>query len=365
MKIQRRNNNADEKKDRLSDLSDCALLHILSILNIKEAVQTCILSTRWKNLWKQLSILSLNSSQFKTLGCFNKFVSRLLSLRDKRTAVQALNFNSQGIMQSSLLNRIFKYAVSHHIQQLNISAACYIEHFSLCYLSSLSCHTLMSLNLSANNVIDRQRPIFPNSLYLPALTSLCLKGFAFCGCGSGNDGRAEPFSTFNNLNTLTIYSFEILDEQLFVSNVTLVNLTIKSFDDDYCKLELYTPSLCNFDFKGKPVQKLGGSNRNLSSIKHVSIDIPMWSIDENYPAVLLNWLTELVNMESLTVSLYILQVLCSILDSVIGKVDFPYLCNLKSLKVKTLNPTWIPGGVVNSLLQNTPSAEYKIIDLSR
>jgi hypothetical protein len=305
MKIQRCTNE-DAKKDKLSDLSDCVLLYILSILDIKEAVQTCILSTRWKNLWKQLSILSLNSRHFKTPRGFTKFVSRFLSLRDKKTELHTLNlFHRKGIMQSHLLKRIFKYAVSHNIQQLDISAACYTEHFSLCHIS---CHTLMSLNISANVEIGRQRPIFPNSLYLPALTSMCLKFFAFRA--SGNDGRAEPFSSFNNLNTLTIDTFEILpDQNLFISSATLVNLTIETLDDDYCKFELSTPSLCNFKFKGKPVQKLSGSNRNLSSIKDVSIDIPFWSIDENYPAVLLNWLSELVNMESLTVSLKILQVL--------------------------------------------------------
>jgi hypothetical protein len=167
----------------------------------------------------------------------------------------------------------------------------------------------MSLNISANIENGRQRLVFPNSLDLPGLTSLCLKFFAFRA--SGNDGRAaEPFSSFNNLNTLTIDTFEILpDQNLFISSATLVNLTIETLDDDYCKFELSTPSLCNFKFKGKPVQNLSGSNRNLSSIKDVSIDIPFWSIDENYPAVLLNWLSELVNMESLTVSLKILQVL--------------------------------------------------------
>lgn len=35
-----------EIKDRLSDLTDCVILHILSFLNTKDAVQTCILSPK-------------------------------------------------------------------------------------------------------------------------------------------------------------------------------------------------------------------------------------------------------------------------------------------------------------------------------
>ena len=39
-----------ENEDRFSDLPDCVILHILSFLNTKHAVQTCILSPRYKDL---------------------------------------------------------------------------------------------------------------------------------------------------------------------------------------------------------------------------------------------------------------------------------------------------------------------------
>jgi hypothetical protein len=303
MKSQKRSNNTDENQDRLSDLPDCVLFRILSGLDAKKAVQTCILSKRWKNMWRYLSVVSLSSLNFKTLKSFTKFVSRFLSLHDKETALHTLKFHREGIMESHLLKRIFKYAVSHNVEKLYIN--CYVEHFPLRYIS---CHTLTSLNLSANIKMDCQLPIFSNSLNLPALSSLCLESFAFRS--GGNDGCAEPFSSFNNLNTLIIQSFEILDEEyLLISNATLVNLTIKTSAQDYCKIELSTPSLCNFDFSGNPVHKLNGSNGNLSSIKHVSIDIPIWSNKKKISLLLLNWLAKLPNIESLTVSAHILQVL--------------------------------------------------------
>ncbi|AES82311.1 F-box/RNI superfamily protein [Medicago truncatula] len=45
----RRRHNLHYEEDRLSDLPDCVLLHIMSFLKTKCAVQTCILSKRWKN----------------------------------------------------------------------------------------------------------------------------------------------------------------------------------------------------------------------------------------------------------------------------------------------------------------------------
>ncbi|AES88262.1 F-box/FBD-like domain protein [Medicago truncatula] len=41
-------------EDRLSDLPDCVLLHILSMLDSKHRVRTGILSKRWKHLWKHI-----------------------------------------------------------------------------------------------------------------------------------------------------------------------------------------------------------------------------------------------------------------------------------------------------------------------
>lgn len=51
-----------EKMDRISSLPDEILCHILSFLPIKCAVQTCILSSRWKHLWTSLPCLCFDDS---------------------------------------------------------------------------------------------------------------------------------------------------------------------------------------------------------------------------------------------------------------------------------------------------------------
>lgn len=79
--------------------------------------------------------------------------------------------------------------------------------------------------------------------------------------------------------------------------------------ETYFGMELYAPNLCKFNFSGIPVQKLCWGKGNLSSIKQVSIDIiEFWKLNET-SLVLLKWLIELANMESLTISSTTLKVL--------------------------------------------------------
>jgi hypothetical protein len=129
----------------------------------------------------------------------------------------------------------------------------------------------------------------------------------------GDDGRAEPFLALKKLNTLIIDKCEVVDAQnLWILNTTLVNLTIVIRDyprDDCIEIELSTPNLCTFRFIGSPFHKCFGSKSNLSSIKHVDIDVRFMANSAEYSLFLLEWLVELANVESMTLSSPTLQVL--------------------------------------------------------
>ncbi|PNY01114.1 F-box/LRR-repeat protein [Trifolium pratense] len=396
MKRQRQHKNGgneEKNKDIISDLPECILLHILSFLDTKYAVQTCTLSKRWKDLWKHVPTLTLISSSFalswcrKNLKGFSKFVSWILSKRDASTALHTLDFDRTGLVEPHLLKRIVKYAVSHHVQRLRIVIKCDIQHLPSCFFS---CRTLTSLDLYVAHRIDGQRTLFPNSLNLPALTNLSIHAFAFC---INNNGRVEPFSTFNRLNSLIIDNCKVLDAQnLSISSSTLANLTIQSKYELYREIELSTPSLCTFVYTGISFPKLSGNH--LRPVKHLNIDADT-DLKNAEPSVLLSWLIELTNIRSLIVSSTILQVLSLVPDLL--KLKFPSLCNLKSLKVEMkplsyysskalidaklaqlptisreevskiieefkFRSSSIPDGIVAFLLQNSPSAEVHIID---
>ncbi|XP_004501663.1 putative F-box/FBD/LRR-repeat protein At1g78760 [Cicer arietinum] len=383
--------NEIENEDRLSDLPDCIILHILSFIKTKQAVQTCVLSSRWKDLWKLIPVLIFYSSDFGAYKKFTRLVSKVLSLRDSSISLHALDFKRSNDRFEPNLKRIVNYAISHNVQRLRLYFNGDIAQIPP---TLFSCHTLTYLKLFIYPDQGHKTP-FPKSLDLPALTCLKLGHFEFC---VGDDDRAEPFSKFNRLNSLSISSCTVRGgKTLCISSATLVNLTMYNYRYNFYKIELCTPNLCTFVFTGAPYQRLFGSN--VSSLKHVVIDAVVIPYDSEPPLFLISWLQEFANIKSLTVTATTLQVLSLFPDLL--KIKLPSLNNLKSLKVKMeeisygfrltlrdaklrkaksqkeaawirkafkagLEPSsLIPDGVVDFLLQNSRSAEVDFVDRSK
>ncbi|XP_057425718.1 F-box protein At4g22280-like [Lotus japonicus] len=388
----------EDNKDRLSDLHDCILLHILSFLSAKYAVRTCMLSKRWKDLWKRLPNLILLSSDFDTFKFFTKFVSTILTRRDGKTALHTLEFERVGSIQSPLIKRIVNYAVSRNVQRLGIDVEFDMQHLLPCIFT---CHTLTSLKLIVYpKGYSRGSTLLPESLNLPALTTLHLGKFTFCS--SGNN-RADPFSAFKRLKSLIIDRCDLKDaETLYISSLTLVSLALLDPPSQtFYKVELSTPCLHRLACTGSPSLYLDDSG--LSSVQEVDIDIDMYSYSPVPPLILLCWLQGFVNVRSLTVSTNTLQVL-SLVPGLL-KYKLPSLTNMKRLKIKReplsedlkmikivminrereatesrkeaaklrkeADLLWknrrtltapLPDGIVDFLIQNSPSAEVEIID---
>ncbi|CAI8585727.1 unnamed protein product [Vicia faba] len=161
--------------------------------------------------------------------------------------------------------------------------------------------------------------------------------------------------------------------------------------DDYnqpLKLRISPPSLCNLAFTGNTSQKLCLTHP--CSLQHLYIDAEnagfVDSLVQEDSAVLLSSLQGLPNIRSLTVSSNTLQVL-SLVPSLF-KVKLTSFCNLESLQVQ-MKPlsgqlynilsygkfmirgvnlheaTIIPDGVVDCLIQNSPSANVTVIPYNK
>jgi hypothetical protein len=299
-----RHDNHEENEDRLSDLPDGVLLHILSFLNSKHAVQTCVLSPRWKNLWKHIPTLTLHSSEFTNAKKLGMFVTKILNLRDTSTSLRALDFERIGAFEpQKTLKEILNYVCSHNTQltQLGIRVK---GDSSIIFPHISSCQGLTSLKLCVCPKVW-ERTLFPKSLNLPLLTCLDLTDFAFCA--SDNADHAEPFSSFNSLNNLIISSCTVMDASILkISSATLVKLTMLNNSSDFTKIELAAPSLYTITFYGIPYQRLCGSS--LSSVKQVKIDADISTRFEEVSLILFSWLQELDKIKSLTVTASTLQV---------------------------------------------------------
>ncbi|EEC67863.1 hypothetical protein OsI_35486 [Oryza sativa Indica Group] len=67
----------------IDDLPDELLQQILSLLSADEAIKTCVLSRRWRHLWKSTDILrvAFSTERWKSSDEFKKFVNHLVLLR--------------------------------------------------------------------------------------------------------------------------------------------------------------------------------------------------------------------------------------------------------------------------------------------
>ncbi|CAL5067922.1 unnamed protein product [Urochloa decumbens] len=54
--------------DRLSSLPDALIHQIMSFMKARQVVQTCVLATRWKNLWRSVPCLNIDRDEFNTEG---------------------------------------------------------------------------------------------------------------------------------------------------------------------------------------------------------------------------------------------------------------------------------------------------------
>ncbi|GAU41987.1 hypothetical protein TSUD_306930 [Trifolium subterraneum] len=69
-------------EDKISDMPDSLLHHILSFLRIEDAATTSILSKRWRSLWFSQLVLDFDDEPFLDASTFCNFVYSFMAMRD-------------------------------------------------------------------------------------------------------------------------------------------------------------------------------------------------------------------------------------------------------------------------------------------
>ncbi|CAN1266659.1 Putative F-box/LRR-repeat protein At5g02930 [Linum perenne] len=240
----RRSKRIQNRIDWLSDLPDSILYHILSFVDTKSSVQTCILSRRWRSVWKSVDVLNLSKSSFRPNFEFEQYVDRVLSLRSADGRVCKVRTDFRGEQSMHLLDRVVKYAASHGVQEL------FIRHNYVRLLDVVEsvCSCYQSLKVLELNQILLEQNVVGLWSRLELLESLTLTQCPF-------NFDLLAFANFPRLETLKLdrcfHYTEIQTSVLKVTGSRLLNLEIV-FPEFY-SLEIVCPKLQSFSLAIDPV----------------------------------------------------------------------------------------------------------------
>lgn len=355
-----------EDNDMLSELPDIVLLHIMNFMDTKDAIRTCVLSKRWKDLCKRVPNLTFrrrprpraymkNRIETETeTEAFMKFASWVLSNRDDSYSVTLTNLIVDHCAEPGLLDKVIEYALVRDVQNLTVglgSGVAPLKSLALIF----HCQTLTSLKLYSFLVI------LPKSLLLPALKSLHLEKVEF----TATRDQADPFSNCTVLDTLVLGDFSLHNDAkvLCISNSTLSRLTI--FGVRAYKIELSTPNLGSCTISDCVGHELT-SKCNLSLLRDVIIGTSLNTSSTNVDGSnVMGWLQVLANVKILTLHgstfLRMFRVLSNSLPTK-PKLQPPRFARLESLKVA--KHTFVTNEKINRLveclLQNSPMAKIDI-----
>jgi hypothetical protein len=240
--------------DFISKLPDPILHHILGLLKTKKAVQTCVLSKRWKHLWTSLPSLDFSYIDFDDFDddsdddCerFVNFVNALL-LRRKPLDLDVFHLSCYELPNSAQRDWI-RYAINHNVRVLHLSPSKFIPW------STYTCTSLKKLYLYCphRDLASSVRSVnLPNlkklSIYYADLNSNYVKNF-LSGCPKLKFLRVDACNftdciiSHEYLKYLVLVKCQI-KEELFVS---APNLLVFSYEGEFslpCKTTLNMPSL--------------------------------------------------------------------------------------------------------------------------
>ncbi|KAI3877744.1 hypothetical protein MKW98_020225 [Papaver atlanticum] len=150
---------------------------------MKFAVQTSVLSKRWKNIWMSLPYISSDWKSFREGGVidaaerFLTFVDKVFEFRND-SVIQKIKlvFVILNDISVQALNRWILAAVDHNVQRLDINGAhadnlAYEIPYELLNCKSLKSLTILLLGVSTDIIL-------PNSMSLPQIKKMWLGGIS-------------------------------------------------------------------------------------------------------------------------------------------------------------------------------------------
>ncbi|KAF7825793.1 cyclin-like F-box protein [Senna tora] len=180
MAIKRKRNSElnEAKTDRISDLPDCILSHILSFLPTKVAISTSVLSKRWKPLPLSLTTIDLDDTSFcfrdQPQFSFVTFVYRIFLLRPLDVPVKTFRLKCETSYGHDV-DAWIRGAIQRKAERLDITVPATVSGLGL-WSVVFNCEWLVELRLMS--VFEMIRGI-SSPVNLPSLKILRLEGVRF------------------------------------------------------------------------------------------------------------------------------------------------------------------------------------------
>ncbi|XP_071734083.1 uncharacterized protein [Rutidosis leptorrhynchoides] len=367
------------EEDRISNLPDDIIQHILSFLDLKYAMQTSSLSKKWKLVWTLLPQLNLDSYEFPDMHSFNKFAKHALLHRNHHREVSVLELRCRGVANQSTSRSIVNYAGLHNVTRLTLvwSGTKHVEFPQFLF----NCRALvdLTLELECYRTASLARCNISESGWdFPALEKLNLRYFDLDG---GKNKHINLFSKCVNLKDLTLCRINMngLDE-LNLCAPQLSNLSVTFGYSGPKVLNVVAPQLQNLTASVDSVHVLHcrdllqKSTRGFDSLEKVNLSWPevnFYFPKETRLSQLVGVFKKLYSAKSLILDPYILKALSSCVDQLL--VEPCPFNNLKCLKMNTFleiryeysltkrEHVVVPVEVKNYFLDKSPAATF-IID---
>ncbi|KAK3223858.1 hypothetical protein Dsin_010883 [Dipteronia sinensis] len=108
-----------QRSDRLSNLPDPIIHYILSLMNTKCAVRTCVLSKNWRYHWTNIHTLSFCSRSFTNTLVFSDFITHVLHRLNHLKLLKLKLDCWNTITRHKITSLVFEYAISHGFEELD------------------------------------------------------------------------------------------------------------------------------------------------------------------------------------------------------------------------------------------------------
>ncbi|MFS7927463.1 putative F-box domain, leucine-rich repeat domain superfamily, F-box-like domain superfamily [Helianthus anomalus] len=360
-----------EDDDRISNLPDDIIHHILSFLDLKYAVQTSALSLKWKHLWTLMPQLNLDSDTFDSLHRFGKFAAHALSHRNSLTEVSTLTLKFRGSMTRPFATDIVNYAYLRNLKQLTLWHNGTAHELPQCLFVS---RTLKHVTLV--NPFSMCRSCTPNSAWdFPALETLNLTCIRL---GDGSEKSLNLFYKCVNLKDVTLHQCSMKGLEVFnVCAPHLSSFTITEASVLPKVLNMVTPQLKTLTASASVAicsEGLAASSNFLrlclegfNALEKVNISMSNSRLrKERHVPSLLDLFRTLRTVKFLILDVDVIESLSSCLDQLSGEP-----CPFDNLKCLTINTTrlkqrdcipTLPTQVRKYFLENSPNAAF-IMDL--